>query len=77
MQGTHLAFEFHLSFQKLWKFQLIKFLSPIGWFLSRIFVLLFLLVDEYTWILSQFLKKGVGTLISFEKVGELSIVAIE
>ena len=41
--------------------------------LSRIFVLFFLLVDKYSGILSQFLIKWVGTLLSFEKLDELSI----
>jgi len=31
------------------------------------------MVDEYTGILSQFLKKEVGTQLSFEKLDELSI----
>ena len=36
-------------------------------------MLFLLLVDQYAGILLQFLKKGVGTLFSLEKLGELSI----
>ena len=41
---------------------------------SGFFVLLFLLVDEYTGIFSQLLKKGAGTILASAKLGELSIV---
>ena len=73
MQGTHLAFEFHLSFQKLREYQLIDSFSLLAEFFRGFFVLLFQLVDEYTRSFSQFLKTGVGTLLSFEKLGERSI----
>jgi len=63
----YLAFEFHLSKKKMQEHQLmIPFLYWLN--IMRIFCALFLLVDEYMYILEfswQFLKKGMGNLFSF------------
>ena len=53
-QGTHLTFEFHLSFQKLREYQLIDSFSLLAEIFRRFFVLFFLLVVEYTGILLHF-----------------------
>ena len=65
MQGTQIAFEFHLSFQKMRKHQRIVFFSLLTEFFRGFFVLYWL--DEYTRILSQLLKKVVSTHLAFEK----------
>jgi hypothetical protein len=53
------------------RYQLIGSFSLLAEFFHGFFVLFFLLFDEYTGILSQFLKSWVGTLLSFEKYGDL------
>ena len=68
---TRLAFEFNLSFQNLREYQLCLFL--LADFLCGFPNPFFLLVDEYTGILSELLKNGVGTLLAVEKLDELSI----
>jgi len=73
LQGKQKAFEFYLSFQKKQEHQLIDSFSILAEFFCGFSVLFFLLVNEYTGILSQFLNKGVVTLLSLEKLGELSI----
>ena len=72
MQGTHLAFEFHLSFQKLRAYQLIDSFSLLAEFFRGFFVLFFYWLDEYTWILLQLLNKGVITLYWLSKSEMLS-----
>ena len=73
MQVTYLAIEFHLSYQKLREYQLIQYFSLFAEFFRGFFVIISLLPDEYTGIISQFLKGDVATLLSFEKLGECSI----
>ena len=53
--------------------QLIYSFSLLAKFFRIFSALLLLLVDEYTEILFQFWEIGVDTLLSFEKLGELSI----
>ena len=70
--GIRLAFGFNWSFRNLHEHQLIDSCSLFADIICRFPIPVFPLVDEYTRILSQHLKKGVGTQMSFEKSGELS-----
>jgi len=63
MVPTHLAFELHLSFQKMLFSLLAEFIAD---FLCSFSYWL----DEYRGILSQILKIGVSTLLAFKKLGD-------
>ena len=72
MQGTQIAIEFHLSFQNLREHHLIDSFSLLAEFFRGFLWSFFYWLDEYAGILSQLLKKGLSTLLAFEKLGELS-----
>ena len=65
--GTDIAFVFHFSFQNLREYQLIGSFFPIGWIYSEfsrsVLIPFFLLVNEYTRILSQLLNSEMGSFL--------------
>ena len=73
MQGSHLAFEPHLSFHKMREQKLLDSFSLWAEFFLDFFSSFSYWLDEFAGILSQLLKKGVSTPLAFEKLGELSI----
>ena len=73
MQGKHLAFEPRLSFQKMRKHYLIDYFSLLAAFFADFLYSFSYWLNEYTGVIPQLLKKGLITLLAFEKLSELSI----
>ena len=72
MQGTQIAFEFHLSFQKLQGHQLIGSSFLLAECSRSVWTPFFILDDGYIGFLLHFLKIEMSSLFVFEKRGGLS-----